>query len=63
VTLGLGLGYRASSQARRENRKYPIRNLIRNISSGRLNGRGLSGKIYAILKGVGGSLVPVMLME
>jgi ABC-type multidrug transport system permease subunit len=39
------------------------RNLIRNISSGRLNGRGLSGKIYAILKGVGGSLVPVMLME
>ena len=63
VMLGLGLGYRGSSQARRESRRYPIRNLLRDAATGRINGRGLSGKIYAILKGVGGSLVPIMLME
>ena len=60
ITLGYGLGAFANEQDR-----FKIRGLLSEQASVEFNGRGLSGKIYMMVKGPAGSQtrIPVMLAE
>jgi hypothetical protein len=60
ITLGYGLGMFAN-----ENDRFAIRGLLDSQATTTFNGRGLSGKIYWMVKGPAGGekRIPVMLAE
>jgi hypothetical protein len=60
ITLGYGLGMFAN-----ENDRFAIRGLLDSDATVQFHGKGLSGKIYWMVKGPAGSesRIPVMLAE